>query len=217
MQRQKTDICVAQLQQFFVQYYCIVIYEPAESPQTASLPSRKKFAETFRVLSRISYWIHLILGSISGIIMLLVTFSRTTTEDSSTGSGLSIFIAIFSLIALGFRVYWAWRYSQLAKKLQRTNPNIQPSRTEIIQILRIGLLTSLIGLFLAFIASEINLVSLVAGAIARPQGIAVYDREQVVKIADLLLILAQINILGAHFLGSVNSLGLLNWISKEEV
>ncbi len=149
--------------------------------------------------------------------MLLVTFSRTTTEDSSIGSGLSIFIAIFSLIALGFRVYWAWRYSQLAKKLQRTNPNIQPSRTEIIQILRIGLLTSLIGLFLAFIASEINLVSLVAGAIARPQGIAVYDREQVVKIADLLLILAQINILGAHFLGSVNSLGLLNWISKEEV
>ena len=111
----------------------------------------------------------------------------------------------------------AWRYRQLAKKLQRTNTTAQPSRKEVIQILRVGLLASLIGLFLAFIASEINLVSLVAGAIARPQGIAVYDREQVVKIAELLLILAQLNILGAHFFGSVNSLGLLNWISKEEV
>ena len=105
----------------------------------------------------------------------------------------------------------------LAKKLQRVDPNEQPSRAEIIKVLRIGLLASSIGLLLAFIASEISLISLVAGAIARPQGVAVYEREQVIKIADLLLILAQLNILGAHFFGSANSLGLLNWISKEEV
>ena len=193
------------------------MYEPAESSKTEKLPSKQKFAETFRLLSRISYWIHLILGALSGITLLLVTFSRTTTDESRTGAGFSIALAILSLFALGFRVYWAWRYRQLAKKLQRPNPTAQPSRTDIIQILRIGLLASLIGLFLAFIAAEINLVSLIASAIARPQGVAVYEREQVVKIADLLLILAQVNILGAHFFGTVNSLGLLNWISKEEV
>lgn len=193
------------------------MYEPAESSKTEKLPSKQKFAETFRLLSRISYWIHLILGALSGITLLLVTFSRTTTDESRTGAGFSIALAILSLFALGFRVYWAWRYRQLAKKLQRPNPTAQPSRTDIIQILRIGLLASLIGLFLAFIAAEINLVSLIASAIARPQGVAVYEREQVVKIADLLLILAQVNILGAHFFGSVNSLGLLNWLSKEEV
>ena len=121
------------------------------------------------------------------------------------------------LIALGFRVYWAWRYRKLAKKLQRVNPDVQPSRTEIIEVLRIRLLASLVGLFLALIASEISLISLVATALARPQGVAVYGREQVIKIADLLLVLAQLNILGAHFFGSANSLGLLNWISKEEV
>ena len=101
--------------------------------------------------------------------------------------------------------------------MQRVNPDVQPSRTEIIQVLRIGLLVSLVGLFLAFVASEISLVSLVATAIARPQAVAVYEREQVIKTADLLLILAELNILGAHFFGSANSLGLLNWISKEEV
>lgn len=83
--------------------------------------------------------------------------------------------------------------------------------------MRIGLIASLVGLFLALIASEISLVSLVATAIARPQGVAVYEREQVIKIADLLLLLAQLNILGAHFFGSANSLGLLSWISKEEI
>ena len=190
--------------------------EPIKSPER--LPSKRKFAQTFRLLSRISYWIHLILGVLSGITLLLVSFSRSTTAGNTTsGTGVGIFIAVFSLVALGFRVFWAWRYRVMAKKLQQVNSNAQPSRAEIIQVLRIGLLASLVGLLLAFIASEVSLISLVAGAIARPQGIAVYEREQVIKIADLLLILAQFNILGAHFFGSVNSLGLLNWISKEEV
>lgn len=193
------------------------MYKSAKSDRTNNLPRKQDFARTFKLLSQISYWLHLILGAISGVILLLVAFSRSTTDSSSTGISLSIFIAILSLVALGFRVYWAWRYSQLAKQLQRAIPTSQPSRTEIIQVLRIGLIASLIGLFLAFIASEISLVSLVAGAIARPQGMALYEREQVVKIADLLLVLAQLNILGAHFFGSASSLGLLSWLSKEDV
>ena len=183
-------------------------------PESTDLPDRNRFARTFRILSRISYWIHLILGAISGVTLILVALSRSAT---SSGTGLGIFIAMFSLIALAFRVYWAWRYSRLAKKLQRVDPNIQPSRTEVIKVLRLGLLVSLGGLLLAFIASEMSLVSLVATAIARPQGVAVYEREQVIKTADLLLVLAQLNILGAHFFGSANSLGLLSWISKEEI
>lgn len=193
------------------------MYEPAESDRSHHLPSKRKFAQTFRILSRISYWIHLILGTISGLTLLLVTFSRNTSENPSLGGGVGIFIAMFSLIALGFRVYWDWRYNRLAKKLQRVETDAQPSRTEIIKVLRIGLLASSIGLLLALIASEISLISLVARAIARPQGVAIYEREQVIRVADLLLILAQFNILGAHFFGSANSLGLLSWISKEEV
>ncbi|HEY9767773.1 MAG TPA: DUF3611 family protein [Coleofasciculaceae cyanobacterium] len=193
------------------------MYEPAESDQSNHLPSKRKFAQTFRILSRISYWIHLILGAISGLTLLLVTFSRNTTQSASLGGGVGIFIAMFSLIALGFRVYWDWRYNQLAKKLQRVETDAQPTRIEIIKVLRIGLLVSSIGLLLALIASEISLISLIAKAIAKPQGVAVYEREQVVRIADLLLNLAQFNILGAHFFGSANSLGLLSWISKEEV
>lgn len=190
------------------------MYKLAESSPNNKLPNKQKFARIFRRLSRISYWIHLILGVISGVTLVLVFFSRGATNS---GTGVGIFIAMFSLIALGFRVYWAYRYRQLAKELQRVDSDTQPSRIEIVRVLRIGLIASFVGLLLAFIASEISLVSLVATAIAKPQGIAVYEREQVIKIADLLLILAQLNILGAHFFGSANSLGLLSWISKEEV
>lgn len=182
--------------------------------QQSALPSKNKFARTFRILSRISYWIHLILGTISGVTLLLVVFGRSATNS---GTGFGIFIAMFSLLALGFRVYWEWRDSRLAKKLQRVDPKMQPTRAEIIQVLRIGLIVSLGGLFLALIACEFSLISLVVTAISRPQGVAVYNREQVIKTADILLILAQLNILGAHFFGSANSLGLLSWISREEV
>lgn len=184
---------------------------------TAQLPSRKKFAGTFRVLSRISYWIHLLLGAISGVILLLVTFSHNSTDTQTTGISVGILVAGLSLIPLGFRVYWALRYRTLAKTLQKADPIAQPSRREIIRVLRLGLYVSLSGLLLAFLSSEVSLVSLVANSIAKPQGIAVYEREQTIQIADLLLILAQLNILGAHCFGSVNSLGLLSWISKEEV
>lgn len=191
-----------------------MMYEPVESRKTQDLPSKSKFARTFRLLSRISYWVHIVLGVVSGVTLMLVTFSRSATNS---GTGIGIFIAMFSLLALAFRVYWALRYRKLARNLQRLAPARQPSRAEIIEVLRIGLIVSLVGLLLAFIASEISLVSLVATSISRPQGVAVYEREQVIKIADLLLVLAQFNILGAHFFGSASSLGLLSWISKEDV
>ncbi|MEM8832533.1 MAG: DUF3611 family protein [Cyanobacteria bacterium P01_G01_bin.19] len=190
------------------------MYEPLESATTKNIPSKRKFARTFRILSRLSYWIHIILGIASGLTLLLVVFSRSATNGAA---GIGIFIAMFSLIALGFRVFWAWRYRKIARRLQQTDPAAQPNRTEVIEVLRIGLIVSSIGLLLAFIASEISLISLVATAIARPQNLAVYEREQVIKAADLLLVLAQLNILGAHFFGSANSLGLLSWVSKEEI
>ncbi|VEP12458.1 conserved membrane hypothetical protein [Hyella patelloides LEGE 07179] len=193
------------------------MHESVKSTPKNQLPSKQRFADTFRFLSRISYWIHLLLGTISGVILFLVGFSRNSANINSNGVNVGIVFAVLSLVALGFRVYWALRYRTLAKTLQKFDSKVQPSREEIIRILRLGLFVSLLGLFLAFFASEISLVSLVADAIARPQGIAVYDREQVVQIADLLLILAQLNILGAHFFGSANSLGLLSWLSKEEV
>lgn len=190
------------------------MYDSVSTKAKNNLPNKRKFARTFYVLSRISYWIHVILGTISGVTLLLVVMSDSAT---SSGTGLGIFIGAFSLLALGFRIFWAYRYRRLAQKLQRLDPTHQPSRTKIIEMLRIGLITSMLGLFLSFIASEISLVSLVSDAIARPQGVAVYEREHIITSADLFLVLAQLNILGAHFLGTANSLGLLSWISKEEV
>ena len=185
---------------------------------TSSLPSKNKFADFFRFFGRISYWIHLILGTTSGIILGLIIFSRRLGEPANnTPIKISIIFAVGSLIALGFRFFWAWRYTGLAKQLQITDGIQQPGRKEIIGVLRIGLAISLIGLILAFLASETTVVTLIAEAIAQPQGTRVYEPQQAIETTDLFLDFVNVTILGAHALGTINSLGLLNWISKEEV
>jgi Protein of unknown function (DUF3611) len=184
--------------------------------KSSGLPTKREFAGNLRIISRISYWIHLLLGIASGIGLLLVSFSRGFADESRTVFiGFSLLIAFASLIAVGFRAYWALRYTRMAKQLQQPNPNLHPTREEIIRVLRIGLIVSLAGLVLAFVASEITTVVVLAKAIAQPQGVAVYDPEKIVREMDLFLILADVNLIGAHILGSVASLGLLNWITRE--
>jgi hypothetical protein len=99
--------------------------------------------------------------------------------------------------------------------LQQPNLNSSINREEVIRVLRVGLTVSLIGLVLAFVASEITTIAILAKSLAQPQGVAIYDQEKIVREMDLFLILADVNLIGAHILGSVDSLGLLNQVTKE--
>ena len=182
-----------------------------------SLPPKNKFANIFRLLGRISYWIHLVLGTTSAIILGIIIFSRRLGEPANNSAiTISIILTVGSLIALGFRIFWAWRYSRMAKRLQTDNPTTsQPKRSEIINVLRIGLSVSIIGLILAFIASETTTVTIIAEAISQPQSVGIYEPENAIETADLFLDFVTVTILGAHALGAINSLGLLNWITLE--
>lgn len=95
----------------------------------------------------------------------------------------------------------------MAKQLQLETP-LQPKRLEIATLLRIGLTISLTGLILAFLASETTVISIIAQAIAQPQTVPVYEPQQAIETADLFLDFVNVTILGAHALGTINSLGL---------
>jgi Protein of unknown function (DUF3611) len=181
-----------------------------------NLPSKQRFAGVSRLLGQISYWIHLILGTTAGIILGLIIFSRRLGEPANNSAiKVSIIFTVASLIALGFRIFWAWRCNRLVKQLQISNSAVQPDRAEIIRVLRVGLSVSLLGLILAFVASEATVVTIIASAIAQPQGAIVYEPQQAIETADLFLDFVNVTILGAHTLGTINSLGLLNWITRE--
>lgn len=185
-----------------------------QSKTSSSSPSKREFAGTFRLLSRISFWVHLILGIISGILLLLVMFSRNFSDINSAFIGFGIFIAACGVIAVGIRIFWAYRYTRLAQRLQLPDSNLHPKKEEVIRVLRIGLIISLLGIGLGFLAAEGTVIAVLGKTLAQPQGVAVYNPETVVRSIDLILILADVTIIGAHFLGSVNSLGLLEWLDN---
>ncbi|MBW4622021.1 MAG: DUF3611 family protein [Cyanosarcina radialis HA8281-LM2] len=176
-------------------------------------PTKQRFAATFRVASRFSFWIQLALGSVSAIALLFAIFSRNLgTVANNTPMGFGIFLAIVGLLILGFRVYWAFRYRLLAKRLQSAESASDVSKQDVIQALRLGLIVSLSGVFVAFLASEISVVAVLAKALAEPQGIAVYNRENVIRSLDILAIFSNVNLIGAHLVSTVTSLGLLEWL-----
>lgn len=178
-------------------------------------PTRSKFAAGFRTAGRVGFWIQLALGAVSAISLGLAVLSLgSRPESSSPIIGFGIFLAVCSLVLLGFRVYWARRYTRLAKLLKAEEPAVHPTKADILQVLRTGLLVSLAGLLLSFLASEVSVLAVLANALAQPQGVAVYRPENIIPTLDLFVILANVNLTGAHLFGGVNSLGLLNWLSQ---
>jgi hypothetical protein len=180
------------------------------------IPTKQKFAAIFHIVRPISFWIQLALGAVSLLALLLAIFSRSTTVQTTTNSimGLGVFLGIIGILVLCFRLYWANRYRRLDKLLQSPNRELHPKKDEVIHVLQIGLIASLIGLFLAFFASEMTVVAVLSKSLALPQGVAVYRPENVIRSLDLFVVLANVNLIGVHFFGSMTSLGLLNWLEQ---
>lgn len=181
-----------------------------------SHPTKKQeFAAIFRLVSRISFWVQLVLGGVSGIAVFLSCFSRgITTQTNNAGIGFGIFLAIVSILLLCFRVYWAFHYRKMAKLLQTPNSENHPKKSDVIKSLKIGLIVSLVGLLIAFIASEVTVTVILGKAVAQPQGVAIYQPENVIRSLDIFVMLANVNMIGAHFFGGVTSLGLLYWLEE---
>lgn len=179
-------------------------------------PTKQQFAGTFRVVRRISFWVQLGLGAVSGFALFLAIFSRNFTGQTTTNPvmGFGVFLGIIGILVLCFRLYWSFRYRRLDKRLQSPNRELHPKKDDIIRVLSIGLIASLIGLLLAFLASEMTVGVVAAKALALPQGVAAYTSINFIRPLDIFVVLANVNMIGAHFVGSVTSLGLLNWLEQ---
>ncbi len=177
-------------------------------------PTKRRFAATFRLVRPISFWVQLALGFVSGLALFLAITSRNLTVQVAANPLMSsgVLLGVVGIAVLGFRLYWTFRYRRLAKLLQSPDRTLQPSRAAVIQVLQIGLIVSLVGLVLAFLASELTLAVVVAKVVAIPPGIAAYPPTNFIRPLDIFVVLANVTLIGAHLVGSITSLGLINWL-----
>lgn len=183
-------------------------------------PTKRKFAATFSVVRPISFWLQLALSGVSFLALFLAIFSRNatvqTTTQTTTNSvmGFGVFLGIIGLLVVSFRLYWVNRYRRLDKILQSPARELHPSKEDVIQVLQIGLIVSLVGLLLAFLASEVAVIAVLSKILALPQTVAVYRPENVIRPLDIFVVLANVNLIGAHLVGVATSFGLLNWLDQ---
>jgi len=98
-------------------------------------------------------------------------FSRNLTAQTNNAVLVWHLLAIVGILVLCFRIYWAFRYRRLAKRLQLPDRELHPRRGHNSSI------TYWINQFRAtvsFLASEVTVAIVVAKALALPQGVAVY-------------------------------------------
>lgn len=177
--------------------------------------TQSEFVATFRLFSRFSFWIQLFFGAVSGIVLLFAMLGRNMSEDTNNpGIGFGVVLAIVGLLLLGFRIFWDFRYRLLGRLLHAENSQVYPSKEHITHTLRVGLISSLVGVLIAFVASEETVAVVLAKTLSQPQALAAYTPENVIRSLDIFVTMTNVNLIGAHFFGAVTSLGLLNWVEE---
>ncbi|WP_066380573.1 MULTISPECIES: DUF3611 family protein [unclassified Anabaena] len=186
-----------------------------DAPSSSS--NLRTIAETFRLTGWISFWIQLVLGVVSGIIVLLFAIfsQRTGSPSNNPGTGFGVFLAVCGLLILGGGIYLGFRYTRIGNQLMSSNPSNRPRKAETLQVLRLGLWVNLIGTLVTLLGAQAIVGTLVARSIS-PQAVTtqLFDPNRIISGLDMLVVQANINTVSAHFAGLVSSLWLLARINR---
>ncbi len=179
----------------------------------------RAIAQTFRLVGWISLWTQLVLGVVSGGILLSATiFSQRPGTSNNPGTGLGIFLAVSGLITLAVSIYFAFRYTRIGRQLESSNPSNRPRKIETVQVIRLGLMVNLVGMLLTLLGAQAINGTLIIKSLTLPQlGTGVLtqiDPSRIIQPLDIFVVQANTNTVSAHFAGLVASIWLLNRINK---
>ncbi|MBD1835325.1 DUF3611 family protein [Cyanobacteria bacterium FACHB-472] len=183
--------------------------------ESSTSETKQKIANIFRLVGWIAFWIELGLTIGSGIALLFSISGRNFATETNPGIGVGIFWAVAGLLALCFNVFLAFRYTRLAKGLSNPDPERHPRKADTVQILRMSVITSLVGILLCLLGSGATVGVLVSKAVSQPPGVALTDPNMIIRALDVFVAVANINGIAGHFVGIVTSLGLLKWIHNQ--
>jgi len=186
----------------------------SDSPSVSA--AIRQIAGNFRIAGWTSFWLQLVLGVISIVVILLfIIFSRSpNTNSGNPGTNFGVFLAICGIVSLGIGVYMAFRYVRIGRQLQSPNPSMRPRKAETIPILRMGLIVNLVGMLLTILGAWAIVGSLAARSISQVQTAIYADPSRLISSLDMLAVQANINTIAGHFAGIIVALWLIDRISR---
>lgn len=185
-----------------------------QSEPKSVAPKKKDIAKLLRLTGRVSFWVELGFAAICVLALLFAITGRNFSEETNPAIGIGIFWGVCSIVLVGFNIYLAFRCTRIAKGLLTLGPELRPSKTETIKLLRLGIIISLVGILLNLLGGGATLGVLVAKAVSQPPGIAITDPNQIIRGLDVFVMVANVNGIAAHFVGNVAALWLLDKVNQ---
>ena len=182
----------------------------AKSKYPLASPKIQKIARVFRTLGWLSLWVQLGLAFASILILLFTASGRKFSPDASTGIGIGIFWSACSFLALCVTILVAFRYTRIAKGLLReADAPLPPGKAKTIQLLRFAVILGFIGILLGLFGAGSSLAVLIAKTVSQPPGMAITNPNRIVRALDVFVVVANFNLITAHFVGTTSSMWLL--------
>ena len=198
-------------------------------------PLEPKIAKIGNVL-RLTGWIGLIaqigFGAISLLMIVFAIVGRTFSQavgvpygvnpninpnlnqGTNTDIGIGIFWAVCGILVLMIGIYLAIRQTRLSKRLRHADTMQHPTKSQIMNVLRLSVIVGLVGILLTIIGGGATLGVLFSKTIVPPQGINIYDPSRFIRSVDIMVAIANMSGIAAHFVGIVASLSIFEWLHR---
>ncbi|MGL5084096.1 MAG: DUF3611 family protein [Microcoleaceae cyanobacterium] len=185
----------------------------------ASSVRRTRFASALRRVGWGCFWTQLVLAVVSSFILLfaiLVVGQQTAVNTSNAGIGGGLLVSVSGLLVLGFSIFRAFSHTRLSRKL-KSEASSYPSRADTQKRMRTTLIANLAGMGLTLVALEMIGGILVGKILAQPTNFynPAINLRNFVQPLDIFIVLANIHMTVAHFVGIVSTVWLIEQLYKD--
>lgn len=180
-------------------------------------PAVARAANILMQQGRIGFWAQIVLGVISGVLLLIASASLIGAKQRTNGIEIGVLCAIGGAGFLVVAIFFSSRYMRIARLMMRGDENGRPKKADTIHLIRQGLISNIIGMFLTILGAQALAGIVLIKSLNVPQGTfnVGSNPTQFVNSVDLLIVQANTNTILAHFTGIVTSLWLLNRITSK--
>ncbi|MBE9200496.1 MULTISPECIES: DUF3611 family protein [unclassified Nodularia (in: cyanobacteria)] len=188
------------------------------NPEAAS-PTPRQIAHSLRWLGWIGFWLQALLGFIPILVVVASVLFSPGRQRSGLSFGLGL--AIACLVILLFSIYWCFRYTQLANKLE--SPNLRPAKSQVSQNLKLGLLANIGIMAIAVLIALSQVGTLTFKMLMMPQGSTMITPNQtatmvtqgaIITPSNMIAIQAMVNAIAAGLVGAIVALLLLYQVGQ---
>jgi heme/copper-type cytochrome/quinol oxidase subunit 4 len=188
-------------------------------PESAS-STAQQVAHSLRWLGWVGFWLQALLGFIPILVVISTVFSRAA--QPMTALSLGVWLALACLVILVFSIYWCFRYTRLASRLE--SRDLRPARAQVIRDLKLGLVANIGMMAIAVLIALSRVGSLTFKMLTLPQGATVITPNQLgttlgapgalITPSNMIAIHAMISAIAAGLVGTIVSLLLLYQVGQ---